>query len=538
MSKNFPQGGRRFGASAWVTILASLLIASGNAAPKPNISSIIPNSAVAGSAAFKLVIIGNNFDSSSFVLWKGSVRPTRLLGSGRLEADIDASDIAVAGTVDVNVRNQDDDDDDDVEISNTVSFAVVPAAVPIVNTINPRSVNAGGPAFTLAVNGSNFVSNSTVRWNGSNRPTTFVSSSQLSAAISMADIATPRTVPIAVANPSGSTSNAVTLTIAAAALTITTNSPLPQGNVANPYSQRLAASGGAPPYTWSVSSGSLPAGLALNVSSGTIGGTPSTVGNSTFTVRVLDSASTSANKQFQLSTISTAAPTFTISGLSDIVEATQQPRLEIALSSAHPIPIAGQSTLKFTPDADVASDDSSIQFSTGGRVVSFSIPANSTRAVFSNGSPSMAFQTGTVAGTIEITVSVLSGGSSGTPVPPASRILTVSRRAPSITRMNIASRSASGFDLAITGFSTPRSLTQVTFRFTAAQGANLETSTVTLNLATPATSWFQSPTAKSLGGQFRLLMPFAVQGEVTAIQSVSVTLTNGVGTSAASSIQF
>jgi hypothetical protein len=92
--------------------------------------------------------------------------------------------------------------------------------------------------------------------------------------------------------------------------------------------------------------------------------------------------------------------------------------------------------------------------------------------------------------------------------------------------------------LAITGFSTPRSLTQATFSFTPAQGATLETSTVQLNLAVPAASWFQSQTAASLGGQFRILMPFTVQGTVTSIQSVSVTLANGEGSSAASSVQF
>jgi hypothetical protein len=172
----------------------------------------------------------------------------------------------------------------------------------------------------------------------------------------------------------------------------------------------------------------------------------------------------------------------------------------------------------------------------GGRSINFSIPANATRAVFSNGALNVAFQTGTVSGTIELTVSGQSGGD--TPLPPASRTLTLSRRAPTITRLIIASRNASGFELAITGFSTPRSVTQATFRFTAAQGANLETNTLTLNLGTPAASWFQSPTGTSVGGQFRLSMPFAVQGEVTAIQSVSVTLTNGEGNSAASSVQF
>ena len=263
------------------------------------------------------------------------------------------------------------------------------------------------------------------------------------------------------------------------------------------------------------------------------------MGNPTFTVRVADSASGIATKQFQLligvnnDSALLRSPVFPVR-----VEPAQQPSIEITLPSPHPSPITGQLTLRFTSNADVASDDPSIQFSTGGRTVNFSIPANATRAVFSNGAPNIAFQTGTVSGSIELAVSGQSGGSPATPLPPVSQTLTLSRRSPAITRLNIATRSASGFELAVTGFSTPRSLTQVTFSFTAAQGANLQTSTVTLGLTTPAAAWFQSQTSATLGGQFRLLIPFTVQGELTAIQSVSVTLTNGEGTSTASSVQF
>jgi hypothetical protein len=253
---------------------------------------------------------------------------------------------------------------------------------------------------------------------------------------------------------------------------------------------------------------------------------------------VADNASASVTKQFQLSISGTATPTFTISGVPDSVEPAQQPSVEITLAPAQPTPISGQLTLKFTSNADVASDDPSIQFSTGGRTVNFSIPANSTRAVFANNASNIAFQTGTVAGIIELTLSAQGGGSPPTSFPPTSRTLTLGRRAPSITRLNIASRNASSFELAITGFSTPRSLTQATFLFTAAQGANLGTTTVTVTLSTAATNWFQSQTAASVGGQFRLQMPFTVQGEISAVQSVSVTLTNGEGTSGASSVQF
>lgn len=74
-----------------------------------------------------------------------------------------------------------------------------------------------------------------------------------------------------------------------AALTITTTSlPGATQNVA--YSATLTATGGTPPYTWSVASGSLPAGLSLAPSTGVISGTPTTAETDNFTIQVKDAA--------------------------------------------------------------------------------------------------------------------------------------------------------------------------------------------------------------------------------------------------------
>ena len=80
-------------------------------------------------------------------------------------------------------------------------------------------------------------------------------------------------------------------------LAITTTS-LPNGAVGTGYSQPLAATGGASPYTWSVA-GSLPAGLSLNTSTGVIAGTPTATGTSNFTVTVTDSTTPTAQTQSQ-----------------------------------------------------------------------------------------------------------------------------------------------------------------------------------------------------------------------------------------------
>jgi hypothetical protein len=55
--------------------------------------------------------------------------------------------------------------------------------------------------FTLTVNGSGFTTGSVVRWNGSNRPTTFVSSTRLTAAIYAADVSTIADIPVTVYDP-------------------------------------------------------------------------------------------------------------------------------------------------------------------------------------------------------------------------------------------------------------------------------------------------------------------------------------------------
>lgn len=70
--------------------------------------------------------------------------------------------------------------------------------------------------------------------------------------------------------------------------TITTNPQLPAGQIGAQYAQTLMASGAPTPYTWSVTGGSLPAGLTLS-QGGVLSGAPTTLGTSLFTIQVVGS---------------------------------------------------------------------------------------------------------------------------------------------------------------------------------------------------------------------------------------------------------
>jgi hypothetical protein len=89
----------------------------------------------------------------------------------------------------------------DLTASQTVQIKVsVP--VPVISSLSPASTtNVGGGSFTLSVSGANFVNGATVRWNGSDRPTTFISSTQLQASISSTDIEQAGTAQVTVFNP-------------------------------------------------------------------------------------------------------------------------------------------------------------------------------------------------------------------------------------------------------------------------------------------------------------------------------------------------
>lgn len=185
----------------------------------PSINTISPNTALVGSPAFPLTVNGSTYVSGAVVQWNGSALPTTFVNSGQLTATVPSSDLLTAGTASVTVLSNS-------LLSNPATFTIDnPLAG--ANTLVPNNAVVGGPAFTLTVNGSNFVSGSTVLWNGSARSTTFVNSGQVTAAISASDIATAGTVNVSVFNPApgGGTSNTLPFAVGNPVPSLTSLSP-------------------------------------------------------------------------------------------------------------------------------------------------------------------------------------------------------------------------------------------------------------------------------------------------------------------------
>jgi subtilisin family serine protease len=98
-----------------------------------------------------------------------------------------------------------------------------------------------------------------------------------------------------------------------------TTTTLSGGTVGVAYSATLQATGGTPPYSWSIEGGSLPAGLTLDPSTGAISGTPTSAGTSTFTARVTDNATQSDTQPLSIAVdpAPVPPPTITTTSLPD-----------------------------------------------------------------------------------------------------------------------------------------------------------------------------------------------------------------------------
>jgi len=270
---------------------------------------------------------------------------------------------------------------------------------------------------------------------------------------------------------------------------------------------------------------------------------PATVGFSTTSLRV-------DSNPFSLTGIGNAPPAlgpYTISGPSGTVAPFLQPSVGLTLTDPYPVALTGVLTLSDTSDSFPI--DPAVQFVTGGRSLPFTIAANTTQALFANGQNQVRLQTGTVASTLTLTPSFATqvGGIDLTPQSPTVLRMQIVPSAPQIIAVSLNSLASNGFILAITGFSTARSLSNVQLSFTAVPPYQLPNLKATFVVSQQATTWFTSPVSSSYGGQFTILLPLNVTTSPASatvplptniLQSVSVAVANQQGLSNAITLQL
>lgn len=174
--------------------------------PVPTITSLSPPSATAGAAAQTLTINGTGFVTTSTATYNGVAHTLTYVSSTQVTIQLSTGDQATGGTYPVVVTNPAPGGGS----SNSVNFTVN-NPVPTITTLSPSTAPAGSAAQTLTINGTNFLTTSTVTYNGVAHTATYVSAVQLKIQLSTGDQATAGNYPVVVTNPTpgGGASNSV-----------------------------------------------------------------------------------------------------------------------------------------------------------------------------------------------------------------------------------------------------------------------------------------------------------------------------------------
>lgn len=287
-----------------VTFL-SFLVACGASVAPLGISLSAPNSAIDQAQTVNISASVKNDSKTAGVTWT-------LSGSGSLTNRTTSSvtymapaSVTQAFTANITATS----------VSDTTKTAIVQITVnplPTITTASPLPASTAGTPYTVTLAASG--GSSPMTWNaGSGLP------NGLSLSSSTGVISGMPTGPVGNAhftvtltdNTKASTQLQAMLPVNAPPPLTIMPSSLPGGTVGTAYNQTLQATGGVPTYKWSISSGSLPAGLSLNASTGSITGTPTgpQTGTINFTVAVTDSATPQATTQTaNLSIVVTAPP--------------------------------------------------------------------------------------------------------------------------------------------------------------------------------------------------------------------------------------
>ncbi len=178
--------------------------------PTPAITSVSPNTEVAGAASAVVTITGNGFVPSTVINVNGTVRTTSFASATQVSATLSAADLTAGGTLNLTAVNA-------APGGGTSSAASLPVDNPGIGFIrlNPSTLTVGATATTVTVTGNTFVPASVAFVNGSARATTYVNATTLTFVATVADQATVGILSVMVTNPApgGGSSPMITLVV-------------------------------------------------------------------------------------------------------------------------------------------------------------------------------------------------------------------------------------------------------------------------------------------------------------------------------------
>lgn len=236
--------------------------------PVPSGTSISPTTILANSPGFTLTFNGSNFVNGAVVRWNGTALPTTYVSSTTLTATVSSTLLQNAGLVSVTAENPAPGGGS----TGTESFTIL-NPVPTLTSMSPTSRTAGSSAFTLTCTGTNFNTQTYIRWNTQALATNYISPTQVSATVSSSLIANAGTASITVRNPvpAGGISSPLSFTV---------NNPVPTTTAINP-SQIVI---GTASTVMTISGSNFVSGADVRVGTTTL--TPSSVSSNSITVSV------------------------------------------------------------------------------------------------------------------------------------------------------------------------------------------------------------------------------------------------------------
>jgi Abnormal spindle-like microcephaly-assoc'd, ASPM-SPD-2-Hydin len=221
-------------------------------------------------------------------------------------------------------------------------------------------------------------------------------------------------------------------------------------------------------------------------------------------------------------------PTASIQLGSAVGASGQQNTISIPLAAPSPVTDFGTLTMAFQPSVAGVTDDAAVEFVSGpARSATVTFSPGDTVAKFGSQS-SLAFQTGSTAGTIVFTLTI--------PNTPTQQISLTIAPAPIMLDTAGAVRRVNDLDVSIVGLDNTYSASQLAFTFYNSTGATIAPGVISVDATSSFHQYFF--TSNQAGGQFALLATFPVAGDVNAIAAFDVQITNSVGATKTQHVSF